>query len=89
MADLDPTEAVEKEAIIKRALGLGKQYHLQGRIHSSESISKTLFESALQLAANRTEGLTGSELVGERKALAGEIHDVLLRIDAVAEVARI
>lgn len=87
LADLDPSDKADDEAIIKRAMGLGKQYQLQSRIRSPESISKSLFENALKLAKNRTRDLTGSDLVAAHQALAAEIQDVLERIDAVARAA--
>lgn len=87
LADLEPSTEIDRDALIKRAMGLGKQYQLQSRIQSPESISKTLFENALQLARNRTGGLTGADLVVARQALAAEIQDVLERIEAVAQAA--
>ncbi|NNL48814.1 MAG: glycerol-3-phosphate acyltransferase, partial [Acidimicrobiia bacterium] len=87
LADLDPSDNTDDEAVIKRAMGLGKQYQLQSRIRSPESISKSLFENALKLAKNRTGDLSGPDLVAARQALAAEIQDVLERIDAVAVAA--
>lgn len=87
LADMEPNDTLDSDDISKKALGLGTQYHLQSRIKSPESISKTLFENALQLAKNRTSGLEGAELVTARRDLAREIRDVLLRIDAVEEAA--
>ncbi|NND13947.1 MAG: glycerol-3-phosphate acyltransferase, partial [Acidimicrobiia bacterium] len=87
LADLDPSDEADDEAVMKRAMGLGKQYQLQSRIRSPESISKSLFENALKLAKNRTGDLSGPDLVAARQALAAEIQDVLERIDAVAVAA--
>ena len=44
---------VEPEAIVKECLGVGRQYHLQGRIKSAEAVSSELFKTGLKLAANR------------------------------------
>jgi glycerol-3-phosphate O-acyltransferase len=69
-------------------LPLGKQYHLQRRIRSAESVSKVLFESALRLARNR--GLLDSgvpNLPERRRAFAREIREAVRRVDAIDALA--
>jgi glycerol-3-phosphate O-acyltransferase len=79
---------IEEGPFLTRCLGLGKQYHLQRRIRSPESISKVLFQTALRLAGNRSLVEPGSDdLAGRRRAFADEIRDVIGRIDAVAALA--
>ena len=68
---------------------VGRQYHLQRRIHSAASVSQVLFKTALKLADNR--GLLASDvadLPGRRKAFADEIRSALRRIEAVDALAR-
>jgi glycerol-3-phosphate O-acyltransferase len=61
---------------------------LQRKIRSSESVSKVLFETALKLAGNRNLlDPTAPDLVARRKAFAGEIDNVIRRIDAIATLA--
>ncbi len=79
----------DERGFMQACLALGKQYRLQKRIRSAESISKALFATALKLAANR--GLLGAaeDAVAERRRqLAGEIRDAIRFIDAVESLAR-
>ena len=70
-------------------LALGKQYQLQRRIRSAESVSKALFSTALKLADNRGL-LTGSEeeVRARRGELASEIRDAIRHIDAIDALSR-
>jgi glycerol-3-phosphate O-acyltransferase len=75
----------EKEAI-DQAMALGKQYRLQNRIAAEESVSKTLFESAYLLAANR--GLVSEDCTPEEvRAFGDEIRDVLRRVAVIDSLA--
>lgn len=55
----DVVGVVEEERFLEACLERGRLYRLEGRITSDESVSKVVFATALQLAANR--GLTGDE----------------------------
>jgi glycerol-3-phosphate O-acyltransferase len=88
LAARDPGDEVDKPAFVRDCIGLGRQYQLQRRLHSPESISKELFDSALRLAANRDlVGAGGSELSERRRAFAGEIHTEVQRLDFVRDLA--
>jgi glycerol-3-phosphate O-acyltransferase len=79
---------IEEAPFLSRCLSLGKQYRLQRRISSAESISKVLFETALRLARNR--GLVDPEvprLAERRRAFAEEIATAVRRVDAVDALA--
>jgi glycerol-3-phosphate O-acyltransferase len=81
-------EQTSQEDLIGRCLALGKQYSLQRRIHSDESVSKVLFATALRLAANR--GLLTSErpdLAEGRHTFAREIRAIIRRVDAIDALA--
>jgi len=83
-----PTATFDQPQFLERCSALGKQYLLQRRVHSDESVSRVLFVSALGLAKNR--GLLGSDagdLSARRRAFADEIRAVLQRIDAVDALA--
>jgi glycerol-3-phosphate O-acyltransferase len=84
----DAESRIDPEAFLRRCIGLGKQYHLQRRIRSLESVSKVLFQTALELARNRDLLSPGSpDLLERRRAFAEEIRDAAQRIEAVDAVA--
>jgi len=88
LAQTPPGTVVDERGFLDACLGLGRQYHLQRRIHSGESVSKVLFESALKLADNR--GLVHSaepEIEKWRRVFAEQIRSALRRIDAVEALA--
>ncbi|MFQ5948242.1 MAG: glycerol-3-phosphate 1-O-acyltransferase [Acidimicrobiia bacterium] len=85
---LDPAAEVDDETFLKDCLALGKQYHLQRRIQSAESVSMVLFDTALKLARNR--GLleaTAPGLEERRRAFAAQIRGALDRVRAVEALA--
>ena len=44
---------LDRKEVASEAMALGKQYLLQGRLQSTESVSSVLFDSAVALADNR------------------------------------
>jgi glycerol-3-phosphate O-acyltransferase len=86
---LVPADApFDQNAFLSRCLALGKQYRLQRRIRSSESVSKVLFETALRLARNRELVDPASpDLAEKRRAFAEEIRDAIRRVDAIGALA--
>ena len=79
-------EPVDRKTAIDRSLALGKQYRLQNRIGAEESVSKTLFESAYQLAENR--GLLDDACAADEiRGFGDEIRDVLRRIAVIESLA--
>ncbi len=88
LAAWDPERAVEEGAFASAALALGKQYQLQRRIRSAESVSKVLFQNALRLARNRGLLEPGSADLGERRrAFQREIREAVRRCEAVDALA--
>jgi glycerol-3-phosphate O-acyltransferase len=84
----DPAAELDEGAFLRRCLGLGQQYYLQRRIRSLESVSKVLFQMAVELARNRELVDPGpSDLVDRRQAFAEEIRQVIRRIEAVDALA--
>ncbi len=66
----------------------GKQYLLQRRSRSAESVSRVLYETGLKLARNqRLVEADGPELAERRAAFAAEIRELLRRIDAIDAMA--
>ena len=85
---IPPGEPIDEPRFLDECLGIGRQYHLQRRIHSGESVSQVLFKTALELAENR--GLLHSdepELASWRRVFAEQIRSALRRIDAVEALA--
>ncbi|MDP1829044.1 MAG: glycerol-3-phosphate 1-O-acyltransferase [Archangium sp.] len=83
----DAKAPVEQGPFIEKCLSLGKQYVLQKRVHSEESVSKVLFDTALKLAANRNLLGVGEGLVERRRAFSEQLKDVVRRLDAVESLA--
>ena len=78
----------------QQLVAAGRQYLLQQRIHSGESISKELFKNALSLAAGR--GLLAdpgpdpdavANIARKRDAFAAELREVVDRIDSLRRLA--
>jgi len=81
----DPRE--EEKRFLQRCMGLARQYHLQRRVRSSESLSQVLFRSALALAHN--QGLTepGPQMLAARERFAAEWDAIVRRLDAIEALA--
>ncbi len=84
---LDAAEEPDPGPFIEQCLGLGRQYHLQKRIRSAESVSKVLFSSALSLARNRGVTAAGNGAAERRREFAEQIRDTIRRIDAIDALA--
>jgi glycerol-3-phosphate O-acyltransferase len=88
LARHDPAASFDEAEFLAGCITLGKQYELQRRIHSGESVSKVLFATALRLARNqRLVDPGASDLAARREAFADEIRQALRRIDAVYALA--
>ena len=73
--------------VVRRALGLGRQYVAQRRLRSSESVSALLFQTGLQLAANRGLLEPGPGLAERRAAFLAELRDLVRRLDQIEDLA--
>jgi glycerol-3-phosphate O-acyltransferase len=81
----EPPGPVDERSFLEECIGLGRQYRLQQRIHSAESISKELFRNPLALAAGR--GLLEPDTAGGRPAFAAELREVVERVDSLRRMA--
>jgi glycerol-3-phosphate O-acyltransferase len=84
LEQLDASEPFDEAAFVNRCMGLGKQYHLQRRIHSAASVTQVLFRNALKLAENR--GLLDADapdLIERRRDFAAEIRAAMRRVEAI------
>jgi glycerol-3-phosphate O-acyltransferase len=78
----------DEEAFMSECLGLGKQYHLQRRIRTTDSVSKVLIQNGVRLAGNRDLLEPGTPKLGQRRrGFAEELRAVIRRIDAVDVLA--
>ncbi len=88
LAQRAPSRPVDKKEFVAECLGVARQWWLQRDLHSPESISKNLFDGALQLAGNR--GLLGTgdeELQRRRQALADELSDAVRLVQVIRRMA--
>jgi glycerol-3-phosphate O-acyltransferase len=88
--NLDPRHAIDEKQFFDSCLRLGKQWSLQRRIASRESVSLEMFATALKMARHR--GLVDSDDsvdTGEkRRALVEQLDDLQQSIETLATYAR-
>lgn len=78
---------VEEDDLLAESLAVGRQWALQRRVASAESISLELFRTAVALARHRGL-LEGGEGVGTaREAFAAELRDSVRRVNIIGEIA--
>ncbi len=85
---LGDERAEDEKQLLRDCMVWGKQYTLQRRIRSAESVSKTLLQNGIRLASNH--GLLdadSSELRDRRAAFADEIRESIRRINAIDALA--
>jgi len=89
-----PPGPVDEKAFLDECIGVGRQYRLQQRIHSTESISKELFKNALSLAAGRgllahpgADPEEAADLGRKREVFATELREVVDRVDSLRRLA--
>jgi glycerol-3-phosphate O-acyltransferase len=80
------TVPLEHKELLKASLALGKQYHLQRRIRSAESVSSVLFESAIKLADNRGLLEPSPTIEADRQEFAENLRRTVARIDTIAAI---
>ena len=88
LAALDD-EGVDEQRFLTDCLRVGRQWALQRRLASEESVTLELFRNALALARHRD--LLGSgepNLAGRREVFAGELRAAVTAAAAIAEMER-
>ena len=78
---------LDGEEVVRRALGLGRQYVAQRRLRSTEPVSALLFATALQLARNRGLFEPGAGLAERREAFLTELRHLVRRLDQIENLA--
>jgi glycerol-3-phosphate O-acyltransferase len=86
LASRDPGIVDEKKLLVDCG-AIGRQYMLQKKIQSEESVSKHLFQTGLQLARNQKLLEVADNVSARRKAFAMELRDIMRRIDTVEALA--
>ncbi|WP_439937836.1 lysophospholipid acyltransferase [Nocardia sp. N13] len=79
--------AVEEDALLADALAVGRQWALQRRVASAESISLELFRTAIALARHKGLLEAGDGVGTAREAFAAELRDSVRRVNIVGEIA--
>jgi glycerol-3-phosphate O-acyltransferase len=83
-----PGMPFDESVFLSQCLGIARQYRLQHRIWSTESISQELFGNAIAVARSRgLLAVEGPELAAGRRALAEEIADHVAQIATVRDYA--
>ena len=82
-------ESFEEKRFLDECLRVARQWALQRRVASEESVSLELFKPALLLARHR--GLVvanGEESAKAREDFAAELRDTVRRVNVIAQMAR-
>ena len=74
---------LDQDDLVSEAMTLAKQYHLQGRIRTAESVSSVLMTSATRLAANRRLFKTEPTTADDRRTFAADLQAVVHRLAAL------
>ena len=78
-------DAIEDEGgFLSKCLKTGKQQLLQGRVFSAESISRSLYQTGLQLADYK--GLLAANRAAEREAFHREFRRITDRLDEILAI---
>ncbi|MBT8092417.1 MAG: 1-acyl-sn-glycerol-3-phosphate acyltransferase [Gammaproteobacteria bacterium] len=79
-------EVSDRNAFLSDCLKLGRHMRLQGQLFSQESVSKSLYESAVKVAAHRDLLQGGAVSAEGRKALLAELRDVRKAQDTILAI---
>jgi glycerol-3-phosphate O-acyltransferase len=82
-------EPVDEERFLQECLRVGRQWAMQGRLASEESVSLELFKPALRLARNRDLlEADAPELHKRRAAFRDELGETMRRLTVIADLTR-
>lgn len=79
----DPGAHFDDKKFLNACGNVGRQYMLQKKIQSAESVSKHLFQTGLQLARNQKLLDMTDNMAARRSAFAVMLRDVMRRIDTI------
>jgi glycerol-3-phosphate O-acyltransferase len=78
---------VDEDALLADSLAVGRQWALQRRVASEESVSLELFRTALALARHKGLLEAGDGVGTAREAFAAELRDSVRRVNIIGEIA--
>lgn len=78
---------IDDSTLSKAALGLGRQYVVQKKVRSDESVSALLFVTAKQVAADQMLFEPGADGIERRHAFRVELREILDDLDSVERAA--
>jgi len=84
LAEGDPSKPIDEQELLQRSLGLGRQWVLQRKIHSAESVTLELFKNALKLAKHRNLLEPGPDVQDRRRAFVDEVGRIVAELSALA-----
>jgi glycerol-3-phosphate O-acyltransferase len=88
LATADASEEFDEEQFLAGCLRVGRQWALQGRLASEESVSAEMFRTALKLARHRGLVVSDDPSVGKRRrAFADELREVRRYVAEIADIA--
>jgi glycerol-3-phosphate O-acyltransferase len=73
-------DAIDADALLAEACGLGEQFLLQHRIYCADAVSSSYVEGATRLADHRELLAAGHDLAARRDEFADELHTVVRRV---------
>ena len=78
---------VDEDALLADSLAVGRQWALQRRVASEESVSLELFRTALAQARHKGLLEAGDGVGAAREAFAAELRDSVRRVNIIGEIA--
>ena len=78
----------DRQGIAAAAVGLGRQYLLEQKLRNAESVSRPLFATAIELAANLRLTEPGPDLAERRAAFCQRLHEKLATLEMIETITR-
>lgn len=78
----------DRSGIVSAAFGLGRQYLLERKLCNAESVSRPLFATALDLAANLRLTEPGPDLAERRAVFARRLDETLATLEKIETITR-
>ena len=84
----DASPDIGEKELTELALGVGRQYIAQTRVHSNESVSALLFATARQVMADQKLLTRAADLAERRQRFLQELRDILGDMTKVERISR-
>ena len=86
LARLGDAPVEDPKAFVANCLALGRQLHREGRIFSEESVSRSLFDTAMKVAEQRGLAAGSPDVAAARLAFFEELKNLGDRLDVILEL---